>query len=141
MCSSRKIDSKVLRTAVVPAPEEPVTAMMGCLRDMLCRVGESASGRSCCPGMVTTKNAVCYKRERRGPCLSQGRYRLEPRIGLFEARAKRIGFLLAGKAGKAYAVQLCAVGLLRLDAHRVAVAAQAVVHGQSFELLTEVSQI
>ena len=39
MCSRRKMLSKVLRTAVVPAPEEPVTAMIGYLRDMVCRVG------------------------------------------------------------------------------------------------------
>src|SRR3954464_10973080 len=33
--SRRKICSKVLRTEVVPAPEEPVTEMMGCRADML----------------------------------------------------------------------------------------------------------
>src|SRR6186713_2700224 len=35
MFSRRKICSKVRMTEVVPAPEEPVTAMMGCLADML----------------------------------------------------------------------------------------------------------
>src|SRR5579862_132101 len=34
MCSRRKICSKVLLTEVVPAPEEPVTAMMGWRADM-----------------------------------------------------------------------------------------------------------
>src|SRR6185312_179775 len=32
--SRRKICSKVRMTEVVPAPEEPVTAMIGCLADM-----------------------------------------------------------------------------------------------------------
>src|SRR5487761_514052 len=34
MCSRRKICSKVLLTEVVPAPEEPVTAMIGWRADM-----------------------------------------------------------------------------------------------------------
>jgi hypothetical protein len=35
MCSRRKIQLKVRVTEVVPAPEEPVTAMMGCFADMV----------------------------------------------------------------------------------------------------------
>ena len=34
MPSRRNIQLKVRVTDVVPAPEEPVTAMMGCLADM-----------------------------------------------------------------------------------------------------------
>jgi hypothetical protein len=34
MCSRRNIQLKVRVTDVVPAPEEPVTAMMGCFADM-----------------------------------------------------------------------------------------------------------
>ena len=34
MCSRRKIVSKVCLTDVVPAPDEPVTEMMGCFADM-----------------------------------------------------------------------------------------------------------
>src|SRR6185369_6885379 len=33
-CSRRKICSNVRMTEVVPAPDEPVTAMMGCIADM-----------------------------------------------------------------------------------------------------------
>ena len=39
MCSRRKMFSNVWRTEVVPAPEEPVTEMMGCFADM--------AGREC----------------------------------------------------------------------------------------------
>ncbi len=35
MCSRRKMVSNVCRTDVVPAPEEPVTEMMGWLADMI----------------------------------------------------------------------------------------------------------
>ena len=35
MCSRRNIVSNVWRTDVVPAPEEPVTEMMGCFADMV----------------------------------------------------------------------------------------------------------
>ncbi|GAB6850384.1 hypothetical protein JCM10599A_41880 [Paraburkholderia kururiensis] len=34
MCSRLKIWAKLFITVVVPAPLEPVTAMMGCLTDM-----------------------------------------------------------------------------------------------------------
>src|SRR5260221_14067578 len=35
MCSRRKIQLNVRVTEVVPAPEEPVTAIMGCFADMV----------------------------------------------------------------------------------------------------------
>src|SRR5271156_4880833 len=39
MRSRRKIELNVRVTDVVPAPEEPVTAMMGCLADMIGPLG------------------------------------------------------------------------------------------------------
>jgi hypothetical protein len=35
MCSRRNIQLNVRVTEVVPAPEEPVTAMIGCFADMM----------------------------------------------------------------------------------------------------------
>src|ERR1700722_10534670 len=44
-CSRRKICSNVLLTDVVPAPEEPVTAMTGCLADIAHYLRVSGMGR------------------------------------------------------------------------------------------------
>src|ERR1700730_2796595 len=43
-CSRRKISSNVRITDVVPAPEEPVITMIGCLTDMVCAPYRSAVG-------------------------------------------------------------------------------------------------
>src|SRR3982074_1941218 len=53
-CSRRKICSKVRITDVVPAPEDPVTAMIGCLADMLLRP----------PSGVRSEQATCSEERR-----------------------------------------------------------------------------
>ena len=58
--------SKVLRTDVVPAPEEPVTAMMGCLRDMMGRVEGHDFRIARLPGDGTTKTAFGDKAPKAG---------------------------------------------------------------------------
>ena len=49
-CSRRKIWSKMFLTDVVPAPDEPVMAMIGCLADMRRLLPDPE--RSLAPGML-----------------------------------------------------------------------------------------